>query len=102
MPSDLLARLRAGDTIRMAVVGGSMTYGSGCNDGDRDNYACAWPRRFQERLQQVFPDANISVSNLAQPGWSYTPWLTSGLVDSLVAFDVVLIDLLVNSQVCWV
>lgn len=100
MPPGILERLQSGLPVRIVAIGGSMTAGHACFDGDRNGRACAWPQRMQERLLQMFPDhSNITVANMATPGQDYTAALSSGRIRNMIDADVLLVDLQVNSQV---
>jgi hypothetical protein len=100
MPTVVLQKLQSGEPLHVHVLGGSMTHGTGCNDGLRSGPACAWPSRLQQRLMQAYPAANITVSNKARPGSHYGAWLAAGDLESLLeGADLVIIDLQVNSQV---
>ena len=113
MPAGLLEALESGSReLTVAVVGGSMTHGSGCYEGpnrwlptcraqDKKCYSkrCAWPSRMKDRLQLSYPSSRLTVRNMAQPAWSYARWLEAGVIDTLVQSDVLIIDLQVNSQV---
>jgi hypothetical protein len=86
--------------LHISVLGGSWTYGRFCFDGVRNDTACAWPARLQDRLREVYPAANISISNKARPGNHYRPWLAAGDLETVLdGTDIVIIDLQVNSQV---
>lgn len=108
MPRGLLDALETGSReVTISVVGGSMTHGVKCLDGEHsscrdkmcENFKCAWPNKMQSRLQQLFPAGRVSVRNKARSGWSYSTWLESGAIDMLVETDVLIIDLQINSQV---
>jgi hypothetical protein len=99
MPGDIINKLHAGDELRITVVGGSVTFGTHCQDLTATGTECAWPQRMQDRLQQVFSNANITVRNSARPGHSYRSWLESGDLMQLLDTDILLVDLQVNSQV---
>jgi len=98
MPPGVLQRLQSNQSITIAVIGGSMTAGHGCFD-QRHGSQCAWPAKLQHRLQEMYPNASITVKNLARPGFSYTDVLSSGHIHTALNADVLLIDLQVNSQV---
>lgn len=99
MPPGLLQKLKTGQPVKINVVGGSMTAGKFCNDKGRHQSACAWPARMRDRLLQLFPRADITVTNMAKPGFSYTSFMSTGSVHDLIDADVLFIDLQVNSQV---
>lgn len=99
MPPAILAKLHTGVPVRIVTVGGSMTAGHGCINGAKKGQTCAWPQRMQERLLQVLPRANITVTNMAVPGHDYTAALSSGRVHNAIKADVLIVDLQVNSQV---
>lgn len=100
MPQDMLRNLQSGQAVRITVVGGSVTVGHNCKDGNKTGTSCAWPQQLQQRLQQVFPNASITLRNKARPAYSYRNWLESGaMLDLLVDTDILLVDLQVNSQV---
>jgi hypothetical protein len=100
MPTAVLQKLRYGEPLQISVLGGSMTEGVACNDGFRKESACAWPSRLQERLMQVYPAANITVSNKARRGSHYGAWLEAGDLETFLdGADILIIDLQVNSQV---
>lgn len=100
MPAAVLQKLHSGEPLHISVLGGSMTEGVACNDGIRQQSACAWPSRLQERLMQVYPAANITVSNKARRGSHYGAWLEAGDLETFLdGADTLMIDLQVNSQV---
>lgn len=100
MPPNLLDKLSSGQPVNIKVVGGSMTQGRRCFDGKRAWRECAWSSRLQDRLQETFPNANVTVHNVAIPGYSYGHWLQSGMIDGLVSqTDILVVDEQVNSHV---
>lgn len=99
MPPGLLHKIQSGAPVRIVAVGGSMTQGRECIDGKRAWQTCAWPSRMHDRLNEIFSGSNITVKNAALPGFSYSNWLASGMLDSLTEADVVIVDQQVNSQV---
>lgn len=99
MPPGLLQKMSSGQPVTITVVGGSMTQGRRCIDGQRWQRECSWTSRLQDRLRETFPTGNITVQNKAIPGFSYNHWLQSGMLDGLVQADVMIIDEQVNSHV---
>ena len=55
------------ERVNIAVFGGSMTAGSGCQQLDMINKACAWPARLQRMLDLAYPDC-FHVHNFARGG----------------------------------
>jgi hypothetical protein len=99
MPPGLLQKIQSGAAVKIIVVGGSMTRGRACFDGNRTLETCAWSSRLQARLNEVFQDSNITVVNKALPGFSYSNWTGSGMFGGLVDADVLIVDEQVNSHV---
>lgn len=99
MPADLLYKIKTGKPVLITVVGGSMTQGRRCTDGKRGWTHCAWSSRLDDRLKEAFPNSNVTVNNIAMPGFSYGHWLKNGMMDGMAHADVVIIDEQVNSHV---
>jgi hypothetical protein len=75
MPNDqlamqnLMSRLAQSSTIRVGVLGGSMTAGANCRTPDwREEKSCAWPSGLERWLQRTFPHAVVRVINMAVGG----------------------------------
>jgi hypothetical protein len=109
MPSDqeamqnLMGRLALQSTIRVGVLGGSMTFGQHCEDPVYGNgSSCAWPSRLERWLQKTFPHAAVRVINMAVPGMSTLARLLEIQNDLETAqtkhgqIDVWIIDHLIN------
>lgn len=94
---ELSTKLMNGGLIEIAVIGGSMTFGVNClTYSGKSAIACAWPARLETLLKDVFPYADIHVTNHAVRGWNYDRWITSGLLRTINA-DAYIIDLSVNA-----
>lgn len=99
MPDSVLKKVQAGSNVIISVVGGSMTHGNGCEEGGLTRQECAWPKRMRKRLSMLLPDANITINNLAQPGWHYGSWVQNGNFKALNNTDILIVDDQVNSQI---
>merc|ERR1712232_500852 len=70
---EVVERARHGGTVRVLVLGGSMTAGRGCVSQVQDK-TCAWPARVNGWLNATFPNAKVDVSNWAMGGWNAGVW----------------------------
>lgn len=98
--SRLVDRLEAGQRIRVVVLGGSETAGTGCDDGSTKLAGCSWSARFVRWLNHAYPHAAIEYENHGAGGTT-----TAGILPSLrpilegpgrPPLDLVLIDFLAN------
>lgn len=100
-------KLSAGGTVRILVLGGSMTAGVRCaqfvKDGQKvTGKSCAWPARFHASLASRFPTATVEMLNIAQGGTTTSVILAGigmvlrGMQDEGSMPDAVIIDTLVN------
>jgi hypothetical protein len=63
------AALSSTRTIRVAVMGGSMTRGSACRTPTNQLEAkCSWPYNLERWLKKTFSHADVSVINMARGG----------------------------------
>ena len=71
-----MARHERGERVLVASVGGSMTAGVGCIDGESIHQLCAWPNRVAEWFKRQ-PDTSGQVAhrNLARGGVQTTSFL---------------------------
>lgn len=92
-------KVRSAEPLHIYVVGGSMTAGHGCVDGNRQDATCAWPSRLKSKLSAYFNASEVHVHNVARPGWDYGTFVENpDAIEELVEADVVIVDLVVNSQ----
>lgn len=95
-------KIRAGEQLNISVIGGSMTFGHGCVDGERRERSCAWSSRLAKKLGAILgrnAESSFSVHNLARPGWAYSQWAENvAAIAQVKGTDVVIVDLTVNSQ----
>ena len=54
--------------LRIVVLGGSMTAGAACKQGNAYNKNCAWGHRLEFQLQSYFGENRVEVTNLARGG----------------------------------
>ncbi|CAE7201174.1 unnamed protein product [Symbiodinium sp. CCMP2592] len=69
----MLLRLAIGQTARIMVFGGSMTFGEGCCPKRNltclhKRTMCAWPSDFLHRLRQAFPSSEVEMELHARGG----------------------------------
>ena len=86
---DLVRKLDANEVVYIAVLGGSMTVGHGCNDSPE---GCPW----SANLERLFNSSNVVVKNYAVPAANYDHFLASGDLQ-LIDCDLLLVDLAVNA-----
>ena len=96
------AALDAGESVNIAVVGGSVTFGSEClcpkcAGSEEEQKACAWPSRLQPWLLAMHPEWNVSVTNTARMAMSYGAWAQSA-TDPPFSSGIIILDASVNSQ----
>ena len=95
----LYRRLSRGGTVRVLVLGGSMTAGVECvKDGTVPVKACAWSGRFVKWLRAEFPEAKISFENRARAGTQTEVALggITAMLKSEEAWDIIFTDYSVN------
>jgi hypothetical protein len=83
--AQLVARLEAGEEVRLAVYGGSVSRGHDCIANERvsdESLLCAWPHRLQLWFRLQFPHWKLVVDNYSKGGWG------SGLFNSLPIVNV--------------
>ena len=90
--ADVFDRLDAGESLRLVVLGGSMTFGVNCNG--QAYTKCAWPAELAAWLRLVRPRWQLEVVNAAAGG-VYADTLAAW--PELEAADVYIIDTLVNA-----
>ena len=86
-------------TLNIAVFGGSMVAGAGCDGGPSVQESCAYPSMIQKKLQSIMTNVSIRVMNAARGGWSSRIFVFSfrTAIRSLpVIPDIVLLDFSVN------
>eukprot|EP00899_Mesostigma_viride_P016266 jgi/Mesvir1/24640/Mv21949-RA.1 len=112
----VIHKLQQGHGVRIAVLGGSVTAGYGCEGmngeemalkGRRQPWKCAWSSRLEEWLQLAYPSTprdHIQVVNMARAATT-TQWAATflgafaqHLGHSLSNFDLFIVDYLVNDQ----
>ncbi|CAK0876245.1 unnamed protein product, partial [Prorocentrum cordatum] len=101
---EVLAKLQANGSVKVQVLGGSLTLGGqdcrqerlGATYLSRD---CAWPARLQRRLRAGYPGAAVTVENRAIGGCGTAcilPQLSLLEAGDYTAPDLFIIDLAVN------
>ena len=69
--------LKLGRPVNIAVIGGSVTYGIGCEDAmNRTLMRCAWPGRLGRSLCALFSASEVRVLDLTMPASSMHMWLS--------------------------
>ena len=94
------ARADAGFALRLSVIGGSMTRGSGCCADPSAWQHCAWPHHLEKWLATVRPAWRVTMHNAAVGGCGSACWahkLQSGRHAALDA-DIILVDTGVNDR----
>ena len=97
----LFRRLSGGGTVRVLVLGGSMTAGISCSkNATLTLTACSWSGRFVDWLDSEFPQAKIVYENRARGG-TQTEVALGGIAalltsDEAVNWDIVFTDFFVN------
>ena len=93
-----LGSLRGAKSLTVAVLGGSMTAGTGCKTATETGRACAWPAQMEKHLAAAL-GANVTVLNMAVAA-SSTPGHAATALGQLkmlgAALDAVIVDYSVN------
>jgi lysophospholipase L1-like esterase len=77
---EVASRARAGLTVNIVVVGGSVTHGGACKSymfeesDHKDAGPCSWANRFVIWMRQHYRNPNIHLISLAQPATT-TTWI---------------------------
>eukprot|EP00929_Paragymnodinium_shiwhaense_P030197 TRINITY_DN17151_c1_g1_i1.p1 TRINITY_DN17151_c1_g1~~TRINITY_DN17151_c1_g1_i1.p1 ORF type:complete len:690 (+),score=59.02 TRINITY_DN17151_c1_g1_i1:70-2070(+) len=95
----LIDKLKQGKTVYVVEIGGSFTFGEGCDDRTRQVTQCAWASRTERWLRSVFPRSNIVWEHRARRSTTSVGFLTGigATVRSLPGPpDLIFVDTLIN------
>ena len=90
--------LDANETIKVAILGGSVTAGHECapSQGNVANHTCAWPKRLERMLNTYYHSSYVKTVNLARGGTPTRAGLTQ--VMSLQHYDIIIIHWTANDD----
>ena len=90
--------LDANKTIKVAVLGGSVTAGHQCapGQGNVPNHTCAWPNKLEQMLNTHYHSSYVKTFNLARGGTPSRAGLTQ--VMSLQHYDIIIIHWTANDD----
>jgi hypothetical protein len=94
----VLSKLLNNETIKIVVVGGSMTYGAGLSNRDRERDR--WSDKFSRYMNSDgWCNSKIEVDNIAIPATNVDVWIEQIRFTTAAAADLVIVDEQVNDQV---
>ncbi|KAJ1451676.1 hypothetical protein M885DRAFT_620559 [Pelagophyceae sp. CCMP2097] len=87
-------KLQSGGRVRLAIVGGSVPYGVGCDDeSGRSLQRCAWPGVLGRSLCAAFPGADVRITDLTVPATTTRTFL--GRAAELLSLPAEPVDLFI-------